>query len=299
MYGRIASAALALLASGAAQGGTVEYGTAVPFRPCDGAICIQVTLSDHKPHTFLLDTSYNHSSISENVARALGWKLTPYKSQNQVVAGLFLTDGPKPAEFAGAQGSADFLAMSPDQMGVLAKYTGTLDYTFFKDRVLQIDYKRHLIRVSQLLRPDEHPKPGKGVLKLVDFHDWGPPIVVGGPFTVDGKSLEAQIDTSYTGSLLIFSGAEKSFGFEKATEHAIVRNFPITDGGVDMLGVQVDSTGFAGTVLSHPATVYFPTIKVHQPYQERFQGTVGNEFFAGTLLTLDFHDMTLDVSPAE
>lgn len=283
----------------AANAVTLQYGTDVPYAPCEGAICIQVTLSDHKSHTFLLDTSYNHSSIDEPVARALGWKLTPYSSKGQVVPGLFLTDDSQPVEFAGAQGGASFLVMARDQMGVLAKYDGTLDYTFFKDRVLQIDYQHHVIRVSQLLKPDEHPKPGKGVLKLVNFHDWGPPIVVGGPFTVDGKPLEAQIDTSYTGSLLLFSGAEKSFGFEALEAHAKVRNFPITDGGVDMLGVQVDSTGFDGSVLSKPATVYLPTIKVHQPYQERFQGTVGNEFFAGTVLTLDFHDMTLDVVPAK
>jgi hypothetical protein len=288
-------AALPLAANAAA----LQYGTDVPYTPCEGAICIQVTLSDHKPHSFLLDTSYNHSSIDEPVARGLGWKLTPYSSKGQVVPGLFLADGSKPAAFAGVEGSADFLVESKDLKDAPTPWEGTLDYTFFKDRVLQIDYKHHVIRVSQLLKPDEHPKPGQGVLKLVNFHDWGPPIVVGGPFTVDGKQLEAQIDTSYTGSLLLFSGAEKSFGFEGLAAKAKTRNFPITDGGVDMLGAEVESTGFADRILAKPATVYFPTPKVHQPYQERFQGTVGNEFFTGTVLTLDFHDMTLDVAPAK
>ena len=283
------------LAAGATS---LQYGSDVPYTPCEGAICIQVTLSDHKPHTFLLDTSYNHSSIDESVARALGWKLTAYSSKGQVVPGLFLADESKPMAYAGIEGSAEFLVESKDPKDAPTPWEGTLDYTFFKDRVLQIDYKHHVIRVSQLLKPDEHPKPGQGVLKLVNFHDWGPPIVVGGPFTVDGKPLEAQIDTSYTGSLLLFSGAEKDLGFEALAQQAKPRNFPITDGGVDMLGAEVDSTGFAGTVLAKPATVYFPTPKVHQPYQERFQGTVGNEFFAGTVLTLDFHDMTVDVTPA-
>lgn len=282
----------------AANAVTLRYGADVPYTPCEGAICIQVTLSDHKPHTFLLDTSYDHSSIDESVARGLGWKLTAYSSKGQVVPGLFLADESKPVAFAGIEGSAEFLVESKDPKDAPTPWQGTLDYTFFKDRVLQIDYQHHVIRVSQLLKPDEHPKPGKGVLKLVNFHDWGPPIVVGGPFTVDGKSLEAQIDTSYTGSLLLFSGAEKSLGLERLEAQAKPRNFPITDGGVDMLGAQVDSTGFAGTVLAKPAMVYLPTPKVHQPYQERFQGTVGNEFFTGSVLTLDFHDMTLDVTPA-
>jgi hypothetical protein len=297
MYGRIATAVL-LLSSGMTHAAVPQYGTDVPYTPCKGAICIQVTLGDHKPHTFLLDTSYNHSSIDESVARTLSWKLTPYSSKGQVVAGLFLADAPKPVAFAGIAGSAEFLVESKDPKEAPTPWEGTLDYTFFKDRVLQIDYKHHVIRVSQLLKPEQHPKPGKGVLKLVNFHDWGPPIVVGGPFTVDGKSLEAQIDTSYTGSLLIFSGAEKSFGFDALASKGTLRNFPITDGGVDMLGAQADSTGFGDRILAKPAMVYFPTPKVHQPYQERFQGTVGNEFFAGTVLTLDFHDMTLDVTPA-
>ncbi|MGE5625375.1 MAG: hypothetical protein ACM3ZT_07495 [Bacillota bacterium] len=298
MLRRLSLVCLAILPLGASAA-SLSYESSVPYTPCDGAICIQVTLSDQKSHVFLLDTSYNRSSIAEPLARALGWKLAAYVSKGKPVPGLFLTDSPKPADFAGVQGSVDFLVTAEDQMGVLAKYDGTLDYTFFKDRVLQIDYRHHVIRVSRLLKPDEHPRPGKGALKLVNFHDWGPPIVVGGPFTVDGKPLEAQIDTTYTGSLLLFSAAEKSLGFEEAAEHAKPRNFPITDGGVDMLGAEVDSTGFAGAVLAHPATVYFHTPNVHQPYQDRFGGTVGNEFFKESVLTLDFHDMTLDVSPAK
>ncbi len=291
---------MALLISGIAHAASIDYGAPVPFTPCDGVLCIQVNLGDHKSHTFVLDTSFNRSSIAEPVAHELGWTMTPGQGPDgKPLPGIWGVDAPRAVEFAGVHGTVNYLAFSKDQLGALAKYDGTLDYTFFKDRVLQIDYQHHVIRVSQLLKPDEHPKPGKGVLKLVNFHDWGPPIVVGGPFTVDGKSLEAQIDTSYTGSLLLFSAAEKSLELEKTAEHAKPRNFPITDGGVDMLGAQVDSTGFDGTVLSKPATVYFPTAKVHQPYMDRFQGTVGNEFFKDCVVTMDFHDMTLDVSRAD
>src|SRR5579872_7085425 len=112
------------LAAGATD---LQYGTDVPYVPCDGAICIQVTLSDHKPHTFLLDTSYNHSSIDESVARALGWKLTAYSSKGQVVPGLFLADESKPVAFAGIEGGAEFLVEAKDPKEASTPWEGTLD----------------------------------------------------------------------------------------------------------------------------------------------------------------------------
>ena len=42
------------------------------------------------------------------------------------------------------------------------------------------------------------------------------------------------------------------------------------------------------------AKVYFPTEAVHEP-DGLFDATVGLELFRNTILTLDFHDMTISI----
>ncbi|HEV2212432.1 MAG TPA: hypothetical protein VGS99_03700, partial [Gammaproteobacteria bacterium] len=74
--------------------------------------------------------------------------------------------------------------------------------------------------------------------------------------------------------------------------------FPFTDGGVTMLAAPARSEGFADRLLATAgAVVYFPTKGVHEP-ENPFEATVGNALFKDSVVTLDFHDMTLDVQPA-
>ena len=73
------------------------------------------------------------------------------------------------------------------------------------------------------------------------------------------------------------------------------RMFPLTDGGADMRVADASEEGFQGiTLAKEGAKVYFPTEAVHEP-DGLFDATVGLELFRNTVLTLDFHDMTLSI----
>lgn len=53
--------------------------------------------------------------------------------------------------------------------------------------------------------------------------------------------------------------------------------------------------GFEGTpLITSGAVVYFPTPGVHEP-DALFDATVGLDLLRDTVLTLDFHDMTISV----
>ena len=126
---------------------------------------------------------------------------------------------------------------------------GSLSYDFFKDRVLEIDYPHHRIRFSNpIATPVPAAKPdGAGALRLITFGERGPPVVVGSPFTVNGKTVHAQIDTVFTGTMLIYDSALATLGL---TKEGAAELFQYTDGGVNLLAGRSDSVGFGRRGLS-------------------------------------------------
>ena len=67
-----------------------------------------------------------------------------------------------------------------------------------------------------------------------------------------------------------------------------------------MLAASAHSMGFGKQIIAKSPTMYFVgdgKNPVHQP-DGLFDGTVGNALFAHSVVTLDFHAMTLDVAPA-
>jgi hypothetical protein len=80
-----------------------------------------------------------------------------------------------------------------------------------------------------------------------------------------------------------------------ASQSTDVRFFPLTDGGVNMKEAEAQKEGFRNVTLSgERAKVYFPTENVHEP-DGLFDATVGLGLFREAVLTLDFHEMTINV----
>lgn len=271
-----------------------RFAAEVPFSRCDGGlICVPVKVDGKQKETLVLDTGNANSFFSASAAQDLGWKLDPASGD----------DGkPMPNVFTSDHTVQIGAVSLPLQMVVIKRstpaaprpYQGSLAYTDLKDHVVQIDYPHRLLRISAV-QSGPAPATAPGELKAITFGKQGPAILTGGPFSVNGHMLQAQIDTCYTGSLLIYDAAVPTLGLRDVAGKGTPRQFPHTDGGVTMLGAPVRSIGFAGhdLPLKNP-TVYFPTPGVHQP-DGLFEGTVGNELLQGSVVTLDLHRMTLDI----
>ena len=268
------------------------------FAPCGGMICLPVTLADGKSHLLLLDTGNVSSWLVADTARTLGLRLEPIERDGKAVPGVFRL-GVQTVALQGRELSGKFLALGREQAGELpAEVEGALAYTLFKEKVLQIDYPHQTVRVL-----DELPQSASrsaSELKLITFGRHGPPIVVGSGFSVDGRAVNAQIDTCYTGTLLVYDRAIPELGLEGAATHGQVKYFPYTDGGVNMYEAAAASVAFGSYVLARrPARVYFSAAgrnPVHQP-DGLFEATVGNALFAHSVVTLDFHSMKVYVQP--
>jgi hypothetical protein len=169
---------------------------------------------------------------------------------------------------------------------------GVLSYTAFKDRLLELDYERRTVHMTERLDTDL-PCPGFcGKLTTPTFGKNGPPIVVTTGFLVNAQPVTAQVDTLFSGTMLIYPGAVEKLGLQEEAKTTKKRFFNYTDDGVDMLEAQSKQETFGELVLARSAPLYFTTPSVHLP-DDMFDATVGHELFQHSVLSLDFHGMKL------
>jgi hypothetical protein len=285
----------------AAHGGSgappVRFVADVPLLDCDGMPCIEARVNHGSPVRFLIDTGNQASIVDTQIAKDLG--LNPYKPpQAHWPDGIFRAEVPMLQLGNLTLSHVRILTMDVASMTAqnqIAHAAGTLAYTAFKDRILQLDFRAHRLRVSEIL---SSPAPCLGRcdhFSLITFGKHGPPIVVASGFTINGRAVTAQIDTQYSGSLLVYTAAIDKLGLANDAKGTETRTFPFTDGGVKMKFAPAREEGFDGTpLITSGAVVYFPTPGVHEP-DALFDATVGLELLRNTVLTLDFHDMTVSV----
>lgn len=160
---------------------------------------------------------------------------------------------------------------------------------------MELDYRTHQLRVSAPLTVPV-TCPGKcGTVQYITFGKQGPPIVVVSGFTINSKAVSAQLDTLFSGAMLIYPNAVDGLGLKTISASTQKRRFPYTDGGVDMIEAVAKLEGFQGTTLSHNMPVYFVTPGVHAP-DGLFDATVGIELLSHCKVTINFHDNWITIS---
>jgi hypothetical protein len=263
-----------------------------PMLDCSGLPCVDVSMDGNTHFKMLVDTGNEASMLDEAKAKALGLELKPLKGPDGKPYPGYSVATVKNVRVGGAAlGDLELLVVNLQpsiQKGEYPAADGSLSYTAFHGRILQMDYKDRHIGVSELVKNDG-PCPGFcGTITNPTFGKKGPPIVVTSGFQLNGKEVAVQVDTLYSGTMLIYSTSVEKLGLSEQQNTAKKRLFPFTDGGVEMIEGTALAEGFGTKELKRDVPVYFATPKVHQP-DGMFDGTVGHELFAGHVLTLDFH----------
>jgi len=299
-------AAALLLAGGKAGAQTsatwngVKFATEVPLLDCDGVPCIEAHIGNGPVLKLGIDTGNVDSVLDTAFAKAA--ELKPVGSMPAgAPEGMFRTTIPAvsvgPVKLENVRALAMVLGdmIAQNQM---PHVDGTLAYTAFKDRALQLDFAAHKLRISEVLTAEKKCAGACDKISLITFGKEGPPIVVAKGFEINGQAITAQVDTMFTGTLLVYTTAIEKLQLADAARTTKARDFPLTDGGVKMKEAVASKEGFHGTGLGpRIPLVYFPTPDVHEP-DGLFDATVGLEIFYGAVLTLDFHDMTIAVEKA-
>jgi hypothetical protein len=277
----------------------VKFLTEVPLLDCKGTPCIEARIGDDgAPLKFGIDTGNVESIVDTKLMKSAD--LRPLHPPMPGGAPVEMIPTQIPTLHIGSMALHQVSAFGMDLTDMINQnqmpdVAGTLAYPAFKDRIIQLDFVANKVRISDVLT-----KPVKcfgkcDTISFITFGKDGPPIVVADGFTINTERVSAQLDTMYTGSMLIYTASIDRLSLNGAAQTTDTRMFPLTDGGASMRVADASEEGFQGiTLAKEGAKVYFPTEAVHEP-DGLFDATVGLELFRNTILTLDFHDMTISL----
>jgi hypothetical protein len=274
-----------------------KFATEVPLLDCDGTPCVEAHIGSGPTLKMAIDTGNIHSILETDLAKGAG--LQPVGAiPAGAPAGMFRTAIPAITVGTVKLENVSALAMVLGDMiaqNQLPHIDGTLAYTAFKDRILELDFAVRKLRISEVLKASAVCPGTCDKISLIKFGKDGPPIVVADGFAINGHPVTAQVDSMYTGTLLVYTASIQKLQLEEAAKTTKSRDFPFTDGGVQMKEAVASGETFHGLALGpRIPLVYFPTPDVHEP-DGLFDATVGLDLFYGAILTLNFHDMAISV----
>lgn len=278
--------------AGVAQAAT-NWDADVPLSACDSTPCVIAQIGSAPPGPALIDTGDVATVADASQSAAIGFDPKPGADGHLHAAHPAVRIGDATLE------NAPSIALPLKDMmakGEIPHASATIAYSAFKDRILQLDFVHNRLRISAP-QPEAVPCAAScGALHLITFGKQGPPIVVADGFALNGKPITVQVDSLYTGGLLIYDASIENLGLHDASAAATqTEKFAFTDSGVTMRRGTAKYVSFAGEAFAQNAPLYFPTEGVHQP-DAMFDGTVGLMLMKGRVVTLDFHNMTMTIA---
>lgn len=269
----------------------------VPFAFERSSVIVQVKVNSKGSYNMLLDTGAEQSAIDLNTAKELGLKLSPLGGGKVVATGkkentLFLT---KLSQIEiGDLMAKDLLAVATDfsrisqRVGVLVH--GVVGYNFLKNRVVQFDYPKRVVRFYSASPPSNSKQPDTARRMVLPFRFYsGDKFPVIDDVYVNGKKIKAELDTGHNGLLALTAAAIKRLGLQAEAQ----AGEPETSEGA--LGTSENRKGKLKTLTVGTVTIDSPTVSFRAVNSgldsAPFDGLLGNEFFKGFIVTFDYRSM--------
>ena len=269
------------------------------FDLSQGVIRMDVDLGAAHAAKLVLDTGNPSSTIDLDAARSLGLTLDESKKRK-------MGTGPEAPEYYALTlprvrlGSETFTgcvfvaaplsATIADAYGITCD--GTLGYGVFKDRVLQIDFPARKLRL--LGSSPGATASSSAPIVWRPYQKGTPPLVTVDGLRIGGQmTVPAQVDTFLAGSLILF--ADKLAGLE-------------TPGAKDVPGIYFEQAKLPAARLKEAVSLCGATYPAGQPVyvagkgarlpQTEIAAVLGNAFFQDSVLTFDFKNDRLIVTPS-
>lgn len=270
----------------------------IPLLDCSGIPCIDMSTGSGKTLRLLIDTGEANSYLDTKAAQALGVDLQPLKGgDNSTISEVQQTVVPGAKLGDLAMGDFPFLVLDttqqPDKLGEKPQPLpgdGALTYRAFQNRLLEIDYPHHLVRISSPEEAGQACPQNCSDLLIKHFGNYGPATLTAGGFTVNGQAVDVQIDTLFTGTMLIYPTAVEKLGLKKESKGKHKEFFPYTQGGVKLGRFDGAAESFRDMPLMQDAPLYFFTSDDHPPAVQ-FDATVGSGLLSHAIVTFDFKGM--------
>jgi len=270
----------------------------IPLLDCSGLPCVEMTSGSGKTLRLLIDTGDANSYLDVKAAQTLGLTLqalpgsgdsTASQVQQTVVPGAKLGDLP--------MGDFPFMVLdtTPEPNQTAQKVPplpadGALTYNAFQNRLLEIDFPRKLVRISE---PEEAPASCPHACSNLirkHFGGYGPVTLTADGFTIDGQPVDSQIDTLFTGTMLVYPASLEKLGLKKQAKAKHKEFFPFTQGGLKLSRFDGATESFRDLPLMQNAPIYFITADDHPP-NVSFDATVGSGLLGQAIVSFDFKGM--------
>jgi predicted aspartyl protease len=270
----------------------------VPFTFERSRVIVLVKVNGKGSYNMLLDTGAEQSAVDLSTAKELGLKLNPIGGGKVVATGkkeniLFLTKLPQIE--VGNLAAKDLLAVATDFSRISQRVgipvNGVLRYNFLKNRVVQFDYPKRVVRFYSVspFSTSEQPSIGGRMARPFRFYG-GDKFPVIDDVYVNGKKIKAELDTGHSGVPALTAAAIKRLGLEAEAQACE----PETSEGA--LGTSVNRKCKLKTLTVGTVTVDSPTVSFRAPNSSLdkapFEGLLGNDFFKDFVVTFDYRSMT-------
>lgn len=268
----------------------------VPLLTCSGLPCVEMTSSKVNVMRLVIDLASVHAYLNLSAAQQRNLQLTPLTSadgkpisavQQTVVPGaklgdVQLGDFPFMVTDIGADQSTG------KKKSVIFPADGALAFGSFQHRRIQLDWAKHVLRISDpIVDPLPCPRDCQD-LKSEPFGDYGPRTLVAQGFEIGGKPVRAQIDTLFGGSMLLYPKAADLIDATSLEKSKHKQEFPFAQGGLKLSeALPVDYTFNRDSILND-APVFFWSDKENAAPDVSFGATVGTGLLSRALFTFDF-----------
>jgi Aspartyl protease len=271
----------------------------IPLLDCSGLPCVDLSTGSGKTLRLLLDLGETNAYLDIKTAQALGLNLESLKSaagadidqvQQTTVPGARLGDLPL--------GDFPFMVLDttpqPDKLGQKTQPLpgdGALTYGAFANRLVEIDGPHHVLRVSEP-QTDPAPCPQQPCHDLTIQHmgRWGPVTITTTGFTIDTQPVSVQLDTLFTGTVLVYPEAVEKLGLKKESKAKPKEMFPYTQGGLKLARADSGAVTFSSIPLLPDGPLYFAAKDAALPAVQ-FDATVGLATLNRAVAVFDFKGM--------
>ena len=269
------------------------------FDLSQGVIRLDVDLGAPQAAKLVLDTGNPSSTIDLDAARGFGLTLDESKKRK-------MGAGPEAPEYyplalghvrLGSETFTDCVFVAaPLSKTITDEYgfecDGTLGYGVIKGRVLQIDYPPRELRLLGSAPAATASAPAAPIVWR-PFQKGTPPLVTVDRLRIGSRAVPAQVDTFFTGSLILFSG--KLAGLETPGDKGVPETY--FEGAKLPAARLRDAVTLGGAAYPGGQPVYVAGNRARNP-QTEIAAVLGNTFFQNSVLTLDFQKEQLIITPS-
>lgn len=243
----------------------------------------------------VLDTAEVNQYLDTKAAQSAGLELKPLKGAEDAQLQQTTVPSAKMGELP--MGDFPFMVFDTNQAKAGQKpepfpADGALTYGAFQNRLLEIDYARKAVRISE---PQSTAQPcphacSDVVIKHVG--SYGPATLTADGFAINGQPVVAQIDTLFTGTMLVYPEAVQKLSLKKEAKAKHKELFPFVEGGIRLARFDGAAESFHDVQLGQDAPLYFFTSE-NAPPAVQFDVTVGSGLLSHAKVSLDFKGMHL------